>query len=894
MLHRLIPVHWRFSLPLHHPERLPTWTPLLLGLAIALLGLGVLVGVPPLWLAAVLWLGGTLLPLPGSIALSGLTLLASVELLPRENELWRSLIGLGLIALLSPLARQRFLRQEWKWATQATLAALTQSEIATSAEQSIAHALSCLKEMACADGAIVLRQLDEVTAEALVCLPDTVLPSRLTTPTLFAEAIAQNRCLYYSNYPTVANAAPILLGQGVQSLVVLPLQQAENGQGAILLLWYRPVTFSAELQQFLSSLLSGLSNLLRFQDVTLRLDKLQARFSAMLETIPQGIVFVDESGEQGWVNHVAAEQLGLPQGAVQPLAISQAMATLRMQANNQTEIAAQAAQFFSQPYAEIHDWQWFFSQPQLKVLSLSSKPIYVRNVPGRLWVLDDITDRQQAEAAMQKAREMAEAAAHAKSEFLANVSHEIRTPLNGILGYTQILEKDRTLSEQQKNGLGIISRCGEHLLTLINDILDLSKIEARRMELYPETFHFASFLAEIADICRIRAEQKGISLIYEILPPLPQYVRADEKRLRQVLLNILGNAVKFTEQGGVMFKVGLVSHESPQGTDEQAVCNSKVRFQIEDTGIGIAAEQLEAIFAPFQRVGEYIRKTEGTGLGLSISRQLVQMMGGEIQVKSKLGEGSLFWFELVLPEMGGLAAEVKPDHGRIIGYQGKRRTILVVDDKWANRSVLVHLLTPLGFDVVEAEDGQAGLNKASQIRPDVVLMDLVMPVMDGFEATRQLRASPDLQNVVVIAASASVFGFDQQASQEAGCDGFVSKPIREAELLAKLQTCLQLEWVYEQDTHRDEDRQMEQEAVHSFAPSSSRAQAAIAIPASEALNTLLDLALMGDLKGIVEQVAKLEAQEPQWNAFAIQIRQLAKGFKEKQILELIQHYQMQK
>lgn len=894
MLNSLIPVHWRSSRPPHHPERLPTWTPWLLGLAAAWLGLGVLVGSPLLVLGAVLWAGGTLLSLPYAIALSALGLAAGMQLLAGEDGLWRSLIGLGLITLLSPLARQKLLRQEWKWATQATLAELTQTEIATSPEQSIAHALGCLKEMTCADGAIVLRQLDEVTAEALVCLPETALPSRLTTPTLFAEAIGQNRCLYYSDYPKVANAAPVLVGQGVQSVVVLPLQRSQNMQGAILLLWYRPMTLSVDLQQFLESLLSGLSNLVRFQDVTLRLDKLQARFGAMLETIPQGIVFVDESGEQGWINHVAAEQLGLPQGAVQPMTIAQAMATLRMQADNQTEIAAQAAQFFSQPNAEIRNWQWFFSQPQLKVLSLASTPIPVRNVAGRLWVIDDITERQQAEAAMQKAREMAEAAAHAKSEFLANVSHEIRTPLNGILGYTQILEKDRMLSEQQKNGLGIISRCGEHLLTLINDILDLSKIEARRMELYPETFHFSSFLSEIADICRIRAEQKGISLIDETLSPLPQYIRADEKRLRQALLNILGNAVKFTDEGGVIFRVGLVNDETPAAVAEPPSNQAKIRFQIEDTGIGIAPEQLEAIFAPFQRVGESTRKTEGTGLGLSISRQLVQMMGGEVHVKSTLGEGSLFWFDLVLPEVSGLAAEVKLNPRRIISYQGKRRTILVVDDKWANRSVLVHLLTPLGFEVVEAEDGQVGLNKAHQFRPDVVLMDLVMPVMDGFEATRQLRAAPDLQNVVVIAASASVFGFDQQASQEAGCDGFVSKPIREAELLAKLQTCLQLEWVYEPDDTGDDNEKPKAEAGHAQLPVSSGASAPIAVPASEALNTLLDLAMMGDIKGIVEQVAKLEAQEPQWSAFASQIRQLAKGFREKQILELIQHYQMQK
>jgi len=242
----------------------------------------------------------------------------------------------------------------------------------------------------------------------------------------------------------------------------------------------------------------------------------------------------------------------------------------------------------------------------------------------------EIRDCQQAEAA-------AEAANCAKSEFLANISHELRTPLNGILGYAQILKNDKTLTDRQKDGLDIIYQCGEHLLTLINDILDLAKIEARKMELYPNEFNFPEFLEGIVDICRIRAEAKGISLFYQALSPLPTAIRVDETRLRQILLNLLDNAVKFTEKGSVTFKVGE--------------CEGKLRFQVEDTGIGMVPEQLAEIFLPFQQVGERSRQTEGTGLGLAISHQLVQMMGGELQVKSTLGKGSVFWLDLDLPEV---------------------------------------------------------------------------------------------------------------------------------------------------------------------------------------------------------------------------------------------------
>jgi signal transduction histidine kinase/FixJ family two-component response regulator len=475
---------------------------------------------------------------------------------------------------------------------------------------------------------------------------------------------------------------------------------------------------------------------------------------------------------------------------------------------------------------------------------------------------EEIRDRKRAEAA-------AKSANHAKSEFLANMSHELRTPLNGILGYTQILKKDKTLTNQQQNGIGIIHQCGEHLLTLINDILDLSKIEARKMELYPKDFNFPGFLEGIAEICRVRAEQKGTSLLYQTLSPLPKAIRADDKRLRQVLINLLSNAVKFTEEGSITFKVGYQE--------------GKLRFQVEDTGVGIAPEQLEEIFLPFQQVGEDRRKTEGTGLGLAISRQLVRMMGGELKVKSTLGQGSVFWVDLDLPEIPHRADIAKTHKGNIIGFKGSKPKVLVVDDKWANRSVLVNLLQPIGFEVVEAIDGRDGLNKAREFKPNVIFMDLVMNVMDGFEATRRLRMLPDLINVVVIAISASVFNFDQQQSREVGCDDFLPKPVRESDLLEKLRLHLNIEWIYEETI---EGRQAANQANSS---SETQNQKLIPPPIKE-LDTLIDLAMRGDLRGIIEQITRLEALDQQWIPFTTHLRQLAKSFKSKQVLEFLKHY----
>ncbi|BBD57634.1 ATP-binding region ATPase domain protein [Nostoc sp. HK-01] len=493
---------------------------------------------------------------------------------------------------------------------------------------------------------------------------------------------------------------------------------------------------------------------------------------------------------------------------------------------------------------------------------------------------------QQEIQERQKAEEVAADANRAKSEFLANMSHELRTPLNGILGYTQIFKTDDSLSSQQRNGVNIIHQCGEHLLTLINDILDISKIEARKMELELKKFNFSAFLDGVIEICRLRAETKGIGLIYQPLGYLPELICGDEKRLRQVLINLLSNAVKFTKKGSITFKVGSINQDGDWiiDTDKLAAQSPqlKIRFLVEDTGIGIAQEQLEDIFLPFKQVGEDSLKTEGTGLGLTISRQLVQMMGGKLFVKSELGKGSIFWLDLELPEVEQLS-NVDINELNIIGVAGAKRKILVVDDKWENRSVLVNILEPLGFEVLAASDGLECLQKIPEFQPDLILMDLVMTGMDGFEATRRLRLLPNFQEIVVIAVSASVFEFNQQESRKVGCDDFLPKPIQKAELLEKLQVHLGLEWVYE-----DKVRKMKDKQKSSIYPLHLTSQAAIVPPPADELAMLLDLAMRGDLRSIAEQSLKLEEREEKLQPFATRLYQLAKGFKGKQILEFLQ------
>jgi signal transduction histidine kinase/CheY-like chemotaxis protein len=467
--------------------------------------------------------------------------------------------------------------------------------------------------------------------------------------------------------------------------------------------------------------------------------------------------------------------------------------------------------------------------------------------------LEDLV--QARTRALDAARRAAEHANQAKSAFLAQMSHELRTPLNAILGFAHLLAKAPNLSPEQRHDLQTIHTSGQHLLHLINDILDLAKIEAGRLGLRPTPVHLPAFLAEIAEVAAVRARQKDLAFHYTPDPALPDGVRADAGRLRQVLDNLLSNAVKYTPHGHVALRVTSPEYEVG---DHGHALYAVLTFTVQDTGIGIAPEDRERIFQPFTRAPG-VEHIEGTGLGLTLTREFVRLMGGDLHLDSAPGQGTTCAFTLSLPVTAAARAPA-PDPRLPTGYQGPVRRVLVVDDHPENRALLARLLHAVGFAVTLAEDGASALQQATPGAFDAIFMDLKLPDHSGLAVTRQIRQHDP--TVVIIAVSASVFPADRQASRDAGCDTFLPKPLVAAQVCDALRQHLDLTWVLDADP----------------APTPEPLEP---IAGPEA-NRLRALVAQGDLQALTRYRC------PATPRVARRVRQLAAEFDEAGVLQLLE------
>lgn len=583
----------------------------------------------------------------------------------------------------------------------------------------------------------------------------------------------------------------------------------------------------------------------------------EAKFRSAFEDAGHGMILGDFQGRLLKANHAICEMLGYAKEELLQMNIHNLAYPEPPTEHERQEIRA----LLSIEKNVIHLEKRYLHKNNQIIWTLVTLSIVKNTQEKPLYLLAhfiNITDRKQIAENLAQAKAHAEAANYAKSVFLTNMSHELRTPLNAILGYAQLLQKEENLTLQQKEGLEIVENSGRHLLTLINDILDISKIEAGKVELYPCVVNFPKFLQSIVGMMRMSAQEKNLLFIYQP-KDIPDYIQVDEKRLRQVLLNLLTNAIKFTYKGSVILQVFAKNIENKK----------EITFSVQDTGIGISQDKIKKIFLPFEQVNDKNHNIEGTGLGLAISHQLIQLMHGELTVVSELGKGSCFSFTCVFA-IGVEEEEKVLMVENIVGYYGKKRRILLADDDSKTQKNFKELLEHLGFIVIVASNGEEVIAKAQETFPDVIFIDLFIPDKNGYEAVMLIKQEISLKSIPIIAISANINQKSMVKNHSDKFYGFLEKPLVLNKVLAFIEEILHLEWKYKRDT-----------------PKKLEKNTNIKLPDSDIIAQLYEWAVLGKMRKIEQWAEVFAEKNPEYLEFTENIKQFAKKIEEDKLLEFL-------
>ncbi len=535
-----------------------------------------------------------------------------------------------------------------------------------------------------------------------------------------------------------------------------------------------------------------------FKQNAIELMASQQQNKRLLDLAGEGIFGLDAKGKFIFVNPTASKLLGYSSNELIGKSINTTIGKHLFQKGSQQK---------QRLMLETKEEQTFISKDGRKFpIDYVSTPIYNNEtslLEGSVVVFSDITKRKQYEDRLKKATIEAQNANRSKSLFLTNMSHELRTPLNAILGFASLLKKSKNIHEGEKQNINTIYSSGQHLLSLINEILEFAKIEAGKITINPNDFNLFIFLKEIESMFTSRCDSKGLNFSLNIDKSVPKYIKCDEKRLRQILINILGNSLKFTNEGYI--KVDVESK------------NSKLLIVIRDTGIGMSNEALKIVFKPFEQIEEKTHKHEGTGLGLAITKELIEKMGGKIEAQSELEKGSTFSFELKIEKIDFVLEEENTKNNIIKVKSTENINILVADDTKANRDLLIQLLNTYNINTIEAHDGQEVLKHIENSSFDLIFMDILMPNLDGLETIKILKNKEKTKNIPIIAISANVFEDDKQKALNNGADFFVPKPFEEKDIATALQKFLKVDFEYENEKTIEKTIILEKELARKIA-----------------------------------------------------------------------------